>query len=166
MERTKENYLGKPVFYLKGEFSHYDTSDFDKIMKGRDILIIWRNSDINGPFSKLYWNLKKHDEAYLNGINAHAKKMAKTPSSKKTLSLSAQSTIDEFIQNGIIVKRFPTSKAKVLISFYGQESGFTTHRIYFEQDFDQAQKDLDLVNENGLGKTWDLRDCEIYNPRP
>lgn len=53
--------------------------------------------------------------------------------------------------------------AKVLVSYYRQESGHTVHRIYLEPDFDQAEKDLRLLkNEASSIKEWELEDAEIY----
>ena len=53
--------------------------------------------------------------------------------------------------------------AKVLVSYYPQESGHTVHRIYLEPDFDQADKDLRLLkNEASSIKEWELEETEIY----
>lgn len=55
-------------------------------------------------------------------------------------------------------------KAKVLVSFYPQESGFAVHRIYFEPHFKQAELDFKLlVDESSSMKQWELQDVDIYN---
>lgn len=54
-------------------------------------------------------------------------------------------------------------KAKVLISFYKGEGGHKAHRVYLEPDFEQAQKDLDMIQDaDSLGKDWELQECEVY----
>lgn len=54
-------------------------------------------------------------------------------------------------------------KAIVLISFYRGEGGHKVHRIYLEQDFDQAEKDLAMIQEiEPLGKELELVECEVY----
>jgi hypothetical protein len=53
-------------------------------------------------------------------------------------------------------------KAKVLISFYS--TGFDcTHRIYMPADYEQAEKDLEILKSNDHMKTWELQEIEIYN---
>lgn len=54
-------------------------------------------------------------------------------------------------------------KAKVLISSYPQESGYKTHRVYLEKDYEQAEKDLSLiVDADQCGKDWKLSECELF----
>jgi len=54
-------------------------------------------------------------------------------------------------------------KAKVLISYYSQESGHQTHRVYLEKDYPQAEKDLKLISDaDQLGKNWELSECELF----
>ncbi len=51
-------------------------------------------------------------------------------------------------------------EAKVLVSYYTCDNGFEVHRIYLEPDFEQAEKDLDLlVNDSGTSKNWKLVVC-------
>lgn len=55
-------------------------------------------------------------------------------------------------------------KSKVLVSYYRGEGGHKTHRVYLEKDFEQAEKDLNLILEaDSLGKEWELQDSELYN---
>jgi hypothetical protein len=55
-------------------------------------------------------------------------------------------------------------KAKLLISFYRSEGGHKVHRVYLEPHFEQAQKDLDMIQDaDSLGKDWELQECEVYN---
>ena len=54
-------------------------------------------------------------------------------------------------------------KAKVLVSYYSQESGHETHRVYLEKDYSQAEKDLQLISDaDQLGKKWELSECELF----
>lgn len=55
-------------------------------------------------------------------------------------------------------------KAKVLISYYSGESGFTVHRVYLEPHFNQAEKDLDMCKELSFSKDIKLEECEVYEP--
>jgi len=55
-------------------------------------------------------------------------------------------------------------KAKLLISYYTFESSHKVHRVYLEPHFEQAQKDLTMIQDaDSLGKNWELQECEIYN---
>lgn len=57
------------------------------------------------------------------------------------------------------------TKAQALISFYKNEGGHKIHRVYLEQHFVQAKKDLQMIlDAEGLSKDWELQECEIYNP--
>jgi hypothetical protein len=54
-------------------------------------------------------------------------------------------------------------KAKVLVSAYSDGSGFKVVRIYLEQDFDNAESDLELLQEHGSdSKNWSLEEVEVY----
>jgi len=54
--------------------------------------------------------------------------------------------------------------AKALISFYAREGGHKVHRIYLEPQFEQAQKDLEMLQDaDPLGKNWELQESEICN---
>ena len=55
-------------------------------------------------------------------------------------------------------------KAKVLISYYSDGSGHSVHRIYFEKDYAQADKDLALVSIDECQK-WELSECELFNDK-
>ena len=52
--------------------------------------------------------------------------------------------------------------AKVLCSFYPQESGFKVHRVYLESNFKQGEADLDLMIESNNYKVWVLRKAEVF----
>jgi len=55
-------------------------------------------------------------------------------------------------------------KAKVLIGYYPGESGFRIARVYLEKDFDQADKDLEMMQEHASDtKTWKLEETELFN---
>ena len=55
-------------------------------------------------------------------------------------------------------------KAKVLTYQHDNGSGYGTIRVYLENDFEQAEKDLDLLIEFGdNSKTFLLIPTEIYN---
>lgn len=55
-------------------------------------------------------------------------------------------------------------EAKAIVSHhrdFGRRS--TVHRIYLPEEFNQAEKDLELVKiSNGMSE-WEIHDCEIYN---
>jgi len=54
-------------------------------------------------------------------------------------------------------------KAKVLVYKYHDGSGFGTIRIYTENDFEQAEKDLDMLSEFGdNSKIFSLIPTDIY----
>jgi hypothetical protein len=54
-------------------------------------------------------------------------------------------------------------KAKALVSAYSDGSGFKVVRIYLEQDFDNAESDLELLQEHGSdSKNWSLEEVEVY----
>ena len=52
--------------------------------------------------------------------------------------------------------------AKVLFSFYNDI--FMVHRVYLKPDFNQAEKDLDLlrISDTGDRKNWGMQICEVY----
>ncbi len=55
-------------------------------------------------------------------------------------------------------------KAKVLLFNYDDKSGFEVVRVYLEKDFEQAQKDLDLMSGHASDcKVWSLQDVEVFN---
>jgi hypothetical protein len=55
-------------------------------------------------------------------------------------------------------------KAKALVSAYSDGSGFKVARIYLEQDFDNAESDLELLKEHGSdSKNWSLEDVNIFD---
>jgi hypothetical protein len=55
-------------------------------------------------------------------------------------------------------------KAKLLISFYRNEGGHKVHRVYLEPNFEQAQQDLEMIQDaDSLGKDWELQECDVYN---
>jgi hypothetical protein len=55
-------------------------------------------------------------------------------------------------------------KAKALVSAYSDGSGFKVVRIYLEQDFDNAESDLELLKEHGSdSKNWSLEDVNVFN---
>lgn len=49
--------------------------------------------------------------------------------------------------------------AKVLVSHYPAESGFSVIRVYSESEFKRADEDLDLISETNPDKTYELRKC-------
>ena len=54
-------------------------------------------------------------------------------------------------------------KAKALVSAYSDGSGFKLVRIYLEQDFENAESDLELLKEHGSDcLNWSLEDVEVY----
>jgi hypothetical protein len=57
-------------------------------------------------------------------------------------------------------------KAKALVSAYSDGGGFKVVRIYLEQDFDNAESDLELLKEHGSdSKNWSLEDVNVYENR-
>lgn len=53
--------------------------------------------------------------------------------------------------------------AKVLISQYSDKSGSKIVRVYLNKDFEQAQRDLNLLQEHASSdKEWQIQDVEIY----
>ena len=54
-------------------------------------------------------------------------------------------------------------KAKVLIGHWPQEHGHTAYRIYMEPDYEQSEKDLNLLSEADTGgKSYHLQECEVF----
>ena len=54
-------------------------------------------------------------------------------------------------------------KAKILIFYYPGESGFKIARSYLEKDFDEAQKDFEMMQEYASdSKTWKLVETEVF----
>jgi hypothetical protein len=47
---------------------------------------------------------------------------------------------------------------KVLVSFYPMESGFEILKCYTEAEYEQAEKDLDLLHTQDSGKSYQLRE--------
>lgn len=54
-------------------------------------------------------------------------------------------------------------KAKVLIKEQYDHSGFDVIRIYLEPAYDQAERDLKMLNEHGGDYIYNLKETEIYN---
>jgi hypothetical protein len=55
-------------------------------------------------------------------------------------------------------------KAKALVSAYSDGSGFKVVRIYLEQDFDNAESDLELLQEHGSdSKNWSLEEVNVFD---
>lgn len=53
-------------------------------------------------------------------------------------------------------------KAKVLIAEQFDKSGFKILRVYLELDFDQAKKDMQLLQDASDDKNIKLIDVELY----
>jgi len=55
-------------------------------------------------------------------------------------------------------------KCKVLVSYYQYDGGKPIAlRVYLESDFEQAQKDLDMILETNSDKEYKLIDSEVFN---
>lgn len=57
-------------------------------------------------------------------------------------------------------------KAKVLIKYYPGESGHKALRVYLEPAFDQAEKDLELIQQAGALDTFHIQECEVFDYKP
>jgi hypothetical protein len=55
-------------------------------------------------------------------------------------------------------------KAKVLVSHYVGEAGFTIHRVYQEKHFGQAELDLELLEVANSPQKWELIDSDVFEP--
>ena len=56
------------------------------------------------------------------------------------------------------------TKAKILTKEQYDHSGFDLIRIYHEEDYNQAEKDLDMMKEHGgQDYIYSLIEVEIYN---
>lgn len=54
-------------------------------------------------------------------------------------------------------------KVKILCFCYSDSSGYKNVRVYLEKDFDQAEKDLTLMNEHASDcKKWKLDEIEVF----
>ena len=54
-------------------------------------------------------------------------------------------------------------KAKVLFGQYDDNSGTMIVRVYLEKDFEQAKRDLQLLQEHASDcKIWALKEVEVF----
>lgn len=55
-------------------------------------------------------------------------------------------------------------KAKILCSKYYNSSGMKIARVYLEEDYEQAEKDLAMLKQHGnTDVEWKLIETEVYN---
>jgi hypothetical protein len=54
-------------------------------------------------------------------------------------------------------------KAKVLFCHYTDGSGYNVVRVYLEKDFDQAEKDYEMMFEYASDcRSWNLEDVDLF----
>jgi len=71
MERTKENYLGKPVFDESGKLLHFDNSDFDSAIISKECTWIAykkRHPESLDLIELAKWSTKKNIELARQGM--------------------------------------------------------------------------------------------------
>ena len=54
-------------------------------------------------------------------------------------------------------------KAKILTYTYCDSSGFGVEKVYMEVDFEQAERDLALLEKYSDMRTFQLIDSEVYD---
>ena len=55
-------------------------------------------------------------------------------------------------------------KSKILLGKYYDSSGMKIARVYLEEDYEQAEKDLAMLKEHGnTDVEWKLIETEVYN---
>lgn len=55
-------------------------------------------------------------------------------------------------------------KSKILLGKYYDSSGVKIARVYLEEDYEQAEKDLAMMKEHGNSDVeWKLVETEVYN---
>ena len=69
----------------------------------------------------------------------------------------------ESIMNSLTTKPEKTGvNLKLIISHYQEDKTAELCQAYFEKNYDEAEKDLDLMSELNSGKKFELIDCRVY----